>query len=232
MQVEILEYTRNWKEIIREAIITSDRKLSDEIIDNLLDLVIENDYSSVLEHISVTMRIKGISIALSRELLEHRIGVSHTGRSTRYNEETDFHYYVPKELPSWTYNKFLRLMERIQKLYNEMISNGIPKEKARYILPLAAHTEYVVTMNMRSLRHFLSLRLCARASPEMRELAEMIKKEVSTIFPFVKKFGCRGENTGVCPENDARPNSCQKKKIPSSKDIKRRNLIWNRLSGE
>ena len=232
MRVEILDYTRNWQEIIKEAIATSDKKLSDETIDNLLDLVIENDYCSVLEHIFVTIKIKGVSIALSRELLEHRIGVSHTGRSTRYNEETEFRYYVPKELPSWAYNKFLRLMERIQKLYEEMISNGIPKEKARYILPLAAHTEYVLTMNMRSLRHFLSLRLCARASPEIRELAEMIKKEVSAIFPFVKKFGCRGENMGVCPENDVRPNSCQKKKILSSKDIRRRNLIWNRLSGE
>ena len=231
MQVEILEYTRNWKEIIKEAITTSDKKLRDETIDNLLDLVIENDYSSVLEHIFVTMKIKGISIALSRELLEHRIGVSHTGRSTRYNEEKDFHYYLPKELPSWAYNKLLRLMERIQKLYDEMVSNGIPKEKARYILPLAAHTEYVVTMNMRSLRHFLSLRLCARASPEIRELAEMIKKEVSAIFPFVKKFGCRGENMGVCLENEVRPSSCQKR-IPFSKDIKRRSLIWNRLSGE
>jgi len=231
MRVEILDYTRNWQEIIKEAIATSDKKLSDETIDNLLDLVIENDYCSVLEHIFVTIKIKGVSIALSRELLEHRIGVSHTGRSTRYNEETEFRYYVPKELPSWAYNKFLRLMERIQKLYEEMISNGIPKEKARYILPLAAHTEYVLTMNMRSLRHFLSLRLCARASPEIRELAEMIKKEVSAIFPFVKKFGCRGENMGVCPENEVRPSSCQKR-IPLSKDIKRRSLIWNRLSGE
>jgi len=231
MKVEVLDYTKNWEEILKEAIITSDKSLSDETINNLLDMVIENDYSSVLEHIFVTMKISGISMSLSREFLEHRIGISHTGRSTRYNEEKDFHYYVPKELPSWAYSKFLRLVERIQAFYNEMIDNGIPKEKARYILPLATHTEYVITMNMRSLRHFLSLRLCARASPEMRELAQMIKKEVAAIFPFVKKFGCRGENIGVCPENEVRPNSCQKR-IPLSKDIKRKSLIWNRLSGE
>ena len=129
---------------------------------------------------------------------------------------------MPKGLPSWAHSKYVRLMERIQKLYDEMVSNGISKEKARYILPLAAHTEYVVTMNMRSLRHFLSLRLCARAAPEIRELAQMIKKEVSNAFPFVKRFGCRGENTGVCPENEVRPAECPNKRIPLSKNIKRR----------
>jgi len=229
--VEILDFTRNWIEIISEAVTSSAHDLKDETFSNILELLLENDYTSVLEHISVTLKISGISIALSRELLEHRIGISHTGRSTRYNEERNFNYYVPKGLPSWAHSKYLRLMERVQKLYEEMLNNGISKEKARYILPIAAHTEYVVTMNMRSLRHFLALRLCVRASPEMKELAEMIKREVSAIFPFVKKFGCRGENMGVCPENDVRPNSCQKR-IPLSKDIKRRSLIWNRLSGE
>lgn len=222
MQVVILDYTRNWREIIKEAVVISNKELRDETLENLLDMIIENDYSSVLEHISVTMKISGVSIALAREFLEHRIGISHTGRSTRYNEENNFHYYVPNGLPSWAHSKFLRLVERIQKFYNEMIENGIPKEKARYILPLATHTEYVITMNMRSLRHFLSLRLCVRASPEIRELAQMIKKEVSSIFPFVRKFGCRGENQGVCPENDVRLKSCPNKRIPTASDIKKR----------
>jgi len=222
MRVEILDYTRNWKEIITEAVVSSANDLKEETFENILELLLENDYTSVLEHISVTLKISGISIALSREFLEHRIGVSHTGRSTRYNEERNFNYYVPKGLPSWAHSKYLRLMERVQKLYDEMLSNGISKEKARYILPLAAHTEYVVTLNMRSLRHFLSLRLCARAAPEMQELARMIKKEVSSIFPFVKRFGCRGENAGVCPENEVRPIECPHKRIPLQKDIKRR----------
>ena len=222
MQVEVLDYTRNWKEIIYKAVAASHKDFEGETIENIIKLLIENDYGSVLEHITITFRVSNISIAVARELLEHCIGISHTGRSTRYNDESEhFTYYVPPNLPDWAFNKYIKLMHKIEELYKQFLEHGISREKARYLLPLAKHTEYVITMNLRSLRHFLALRLCIRASPEIRALAEMIKKKSAEIFPFVKDFGCRGWNQGACPENLVRPRNCPYlNKIKTVREVK------------
>lgn len=225
MRVEILDYTRNWQDIIHKAVAASHKDFQEERLENIIKLLIENDYGSVLEHITITFHISNISIAIARELLEHRIGIAHTGRSTRYNNEAEhFTYYVPPQLPDWAFEKYIKLMKQIESLYSLFLEKGIPKEKARYILPLAKHTEYVVSMNLRALRHFLSLRLCIRASPEIRQLAEMMKKKAAEIFPFVNDFGCRGWNNGACPENEARPRNCPFiNKIKTAKEVK-----WSR----
>ena len=44
-------------------------------------------------------------------------------------------------------------------------------EDARFVLPNAAETKIVVTMNARELRHFFSLRCCRRAQWEINRLA-------------------------------------------------------------
>lgn len=183
----------------------------------IVELIVDNDYSSVLEHIYFTFDISRISVALSRELLEHRIA-SHTARSTRYMEERGFGYYVPKELERKGKEEEARIyreaMKSAKDAYTKLREFGIAREHARYVLPLALHTHYVVTMNVRSLINFFMLRLCVRAAPEIRELAmrmyEICLEEYSNIF---SKIWCRGFTLGVCPENEVRPNECPFKKI-------------------
>ena len=45
------------------------------------------------------------------------------------------------------------------------------QEDARFVLPNAAETKIVVTMNARELRHFFQVRCCNRAQWEIRDLA-------------------------------------------------------------
>lgn len=174
--------------------------------EEIVRMIVENDYSSALEHISFTFELSEISVALSRELLEHRIA-SHTARSTRYNEEQDFGYYVPKELEK---NKeALKLyndaIKKVALTYAALRSAKISRESARYLLPLAMHTSYIWTVNARSLINFLGLRLCVRAAPEIRELAKEIHRIVSKIYPAIfADLGCRGVNLALCPENEVR----------------------------
>jgi thymidylate synthase (FAD) len=44
------------------------------------------------------------------------------------------------------------------ELYQEMLSDGVAREVARNILPLSVYTSFYVTMNLRGLLNFLSLR--------------------------------------------------------------------------
>lgn len=205
MRVTLLRYTKDGVRLIADSCRVSGipPDLGNE---EIVKMVVENDYSSVLEHISFTFDVSGISLALSRELLEHRIA-SHTARSTRYQEEDDFEYYIPKELERSkdALEHFKMAIEAQRRAYIMLRSLGVSRESRRYLLPMAAHTNYVLTMNARSLINFLGLRLCVRASPEMRELARKIHSIVAEIYPVIfENIGCRGVNLAVCPENEVR----------------------------
>ena len=205
MKVKLLKYTKGGVELLahsaRVSGVTAD--ISDE---DMIRMLVENDYSSALEHISFTFDLQDISIALSRELLEHRIA-SHTARSTRYVEEGEFSYYVPKEFEENP--EMLQLyqdtMNHLSKTYRELRSMGATRESTRHVLPLGTYTNYIWTVNARSMINFLGLRLCIRAAPEIRELARKLYKLVVEVYPEIfEDIGCRGENLAVCPENEVR----------------------------
>ena len=233
MEVKLVTYTKNGIELVAHSARVSGvpEDMSDE---EIVKMIVENDYSSALEHIVFTFELSGISLAISRELLEHRIA-SHTGRSTRYQEEEGFGYYIPKEIER---NKealeiFKRVMEDANRAYAELKKLGIKKEGRRYVLPMAAYCRYLWTINARSLINFLSLRLCVRAAPEIRELAKKVKEIVVKIYPEIfANIDCRGVTFGVCPENEVREHfpTCPyikgKKRIPTKKEIK---ALWGKI---
>ncbi len=230
VKVKLLRYTPEGVKLIAESCRVSG--VPPDIPDEeVVRMVVENDYGSVLEHIVFTFDVSEISVALSRELLEHRIA-SHTARSTRYHDERNFDYVIPPpiEYDDEIVKMFREAMESARKYYikifDRMVEKGYSKsearEVARYILPMATHTHYVWTINARSLINFLGLRLCKRASPEIRELARRIYEIVVKIYPEIfKNVGCRGFNLGLCPENEARPKDCPYAKIiPKKKDVR------------
>jgi flavin-dependent thymidylate synthase len=49
-------------------------------------------------------------------------------------------------------------------------------EDARFVLPNACTTSIGVSFNLRSLMHFMELRLCSHAQWEIRELAGLMRK--------------------------------------------------------
>lgn len=230
MEVRLLRYTHDGVNLVAEASkITTDENLGEN--EKVFEMLINNDYGSALEHIVFTFELRNISIAISRELLEHRIA-SHTARSTRYCDESSLSYHIPERVLEKYDGKgrdlYCRIIEEAIKnytrLYDELLKLGYSKrdarEVARYALPLARHTTYVWTVNLRSLINFLGLRLCVRSAPEMRELAERIKECVSEVYPVLKRIGCRGLNLGVCPENEARPKECPYRGlIPTKKEL-------------
>ncbi len=223
MEVKLLRVTEEGLALVADAAQVSGFP-SMRGAEAMVKLITDNDYSSVLEHICFTFDIEGISVALSRELLEHRIA-SHTARSTRYNGEEEFEYYIPGRLSS--NEEAMRIYREAMKSANEAYVRlrglGIGKEEARYVLPMALHTHYIVTMNVRSLINFFMLRLCVRASPEMRELAMRMYKICVREYPVIfSSIWCRGFTLGVCPENKARPAECPFRGIISNKQVVKR----------
>ncbi len=72
--------------------------------------------------------------------------------------------------------RFAKHMLATHDLYRDLMANGVPAEDARFVLPNAASTKLVMTMNARELHHFFELRCCRRSQWEIRAMArEMLR---------------------------------------------------------
>lgn len=179
-------------------------KMSEQQVENLLDKIVEMGHYSTLEHSSFTFAIEGVSRTLTHQLVRHRIA-SYNQQSQRYVKETDFETIVPPSISSKPEmaEKYQEFMKTVQDFYNEMVDAGVHKEDARYILPNAAETKIVVTMNARSLLNFFELRCCTRAQWEIRQLADkmlqLVRKEAPILF---KKAGPTCVSRDICNEGE------------------------------
>ena len=75
-------------------------------------------------------------------------------------------------------------------------------ENARAILPNAATTNIVMTMNVRELLHFFELRCCNRAQDEIRELADRMLVLCKDISPLLFKNAGANCMYGKCTEGN------------------------------
>ena len=80
-------------------------------------------------------------------------------------------------------------------------------QDARFVLPNAAATRLVMTMNARELRHFFALRCCGRAQWEIREMAWQMLEECRRAAPALFEDAGPACLGGPCPEGK---NSCGK----------------------
>ena len=108
-------------------------------------------------------------------------------------------------------NEFVKLMTAIQQSYTKLlellgqdnISGEIANQDARFVLPQAAETKIVVTMNCRELLHFFEHRCCSRAQWEIRQLAnkmlDICRRELPAVF---SESGAKCETLKYCPEGE------------------------------
>jgi len=84
-----------------------------------------------------------------------------------------------------------------QHLYNELLSNGVAKECARFVLPLATPTRIYMTGSCRSWIHYIDLRSAHGTQKEHMEIAEMCRRIFICTFPTVAE--ALGWNCGEAP---------------------------------
>lgn len=173
-------------------------------------------HMSVIEHAYFTFSIEDVSRAMTHQLVRHRVA-SYTQQSQRYvTYDTLKQYVTPPTIEANPEAKkiFDETLESISETYKKLLDMGIPKEDARYVLPNAAKTHILVTMNARELRHFFSLRCCARAQWEIREVAMEMLKQVKKVAPSLfENTGPGCVELGYCPEGELKPLECNIEEI-------------------
>lgn len=162
-------------------------------------------HESVLEHVSFTFLIEGVSRALLAQLTRHRIA-SFSVKSQRYvSYDEGFGYIVPpkiKELGEEAEDEYAEQMETMQKWYETWQKRLGSNEDARFVLPNACETRLMVTMNARELLHFFALRMCNRAQWEIRELANRMFGLCYEKAPEIFSNAGAGCLRGKCPEGE------------------------------
>ena len=218
MKVELINYTPNPDKTCAAAALgchsESDSceiiaQLSDQKTKNILKKTISSGHHSVIEHANFTFSISGVSRALTHQLVRHRIA-SFSQQSQRYVKMTKPVYVTPPAIGanSAANEEFQKFMETAWEVYRSLVNAGINAEDARFVLPNAATTAIMVTMNARELRHFFELRCCTRAQWEIRKMAWQMLELVKKVAPVM--FEDAGPSCDNCPE----PNyPCDRRKL-------------------
>lgn len=168
--------------------------------------LIESKHETVLEHVSWTFLVTGISRALTHQLVRHRVGFSFSQLSQEYHDEIDNEPVEPpiiKNHPEirniWqyaiktskdAYRQILNHLEESNTFNDPSKSKKEQKQTARSIarsvLTNATETKIMVTANARAWRHFFEVRGSAPNNEEMRKLAARLlrhlQKEAPALF--------------------------------------------------
>lgn len=160
--------------------------------DKLIAFLMKHRHGTPFEHNCFRFHVKA-PIFVVREWQRHRIG-SYNEWSARYSTlEPEF--YLPNHVReqvgrpgAYTYEitddeaavtqfrgDLKWLYSEAYGLYEKFMLDGVAREQARLVLPLAIYTEMYWTVNARSLMNFLSLRNHESAMWEIRQYAEQIE---------------------------------------------------------
>lgn len=157
-------------------------------------------HESVAEHASFTFAVEGVSRVLLAQLTRHRMA-SYSVQSQRYCGADPEDVILPESLVDKQYQPGAQmLLTRLGAMYEAMISEGVPEEDARYILPQGITTRLMMTANARELRHFFALRCCSRAQAEIRQLADEMLRQCREVAPVLFADAGPGCVRGHCPE--------------------------------
>lgn len=173
--------------------------------------VIMSGHESPIEHVSFTFALSGVSRALTHQLVRHRIA-SYSQQSQRYVDASNMDYILPpaiKKNPK-ILARYEAFMEEVGKAYHDIKTmleedgrGTLAKEDARMVLPQAAASNIVVTMNCRSLLNFFEHRCCTRAQWEIRDCANQMLMICRDVLPEIfDAAGAKCERLGYCPEGE------------------------------
>ncbi|MGV8083202.1 MAG: FAD-dependent thymidylate synthase [Coriobacteriia bacterium] len=176
--------------------------MSDKAVKSVLKTVISSGHTSTLEHASYTFSISGVSRAMTHQLVRHRLA-SYNQQSQRYvSYDAEPCFIVPPgiaENPE-ALARFRAATSSAFSAYRELIDLGIAAEDARYLLPNATESKIVVTMNVRELLYFFTLRCCKRAQWEIRELALRMLELAEPTAPYIFLDAGAACRRGPCTE--------------------------------
>jgi thymidylate synthase (FAD) len=204
MNVELVHVTPNAEElIVKMARVSAPKNQSSmETAPRLLRYLLKHSHVSPFEMANMCVEIN-TTRAISAQIIRHR-SLSFQEYSTRYsdvseigsptvpqlrrqdlkNRQNSVDDLTADEVGAY-YRRISQLFEDAEHLYREMVSNGVAKECARSILPLASPTRLYANGTLRSWIHYIKLRESHGTQLEHMQIAKEIKVIFTEQFPII-----------------------------------------------
>ena len=167
----------------------------------LLGYCIKHNHWSVFEQSFMTLEIE-TTRGLAPQILRHR-SFTYQEFSQRYADSTLLSETIPlpelrrqdtknrqnsiDDIDPYMVQKYEMLMQQHfnagMELYQKMLAEGIAKECARFVLPLATPTRLYMSGSCRSWIHYITLRSANGTQKEHMDIAEACKKIFVEQFP-------------------------------------------------
>lgn len=185
--VDLISMTPNYMSLLECA---CKQPYGKDVTEKSIKKIIESGHLSVLEHCYASFLVT-CSVRVLGQLTRHR-HLSFTCRSARGSRfDTLVNPYTLNRVPLSSFN--------VGRSYSSALSDKDTKEEqAAYFLPQGVETSLVVTGNFRAWYEYMPKRLCKRAMPEHRKLAEAIQKRLADAAPEV--FDRNFMNCAHCTE--------------------------------
>ena len=203
--VELLSVTPNAEKTMAYiARVSNPKNQSNENFAKLLSYCIRNEHWSVFEQAFMTLQIE-TNRGIAAQILRHRsftfqefsqryadssqlgtIPLPELRRQDEKNRQNSISD-LPEDLKMKFSEKISKHFENASDLYLEMLNNGIAKECARFILPLATPTRIYMTGSCRSWIHYIKLRSANGTQEEHKQIALNCRTIFKEHFPIVSK---------------------------------------------
>jgi len=199
MKVSLLSITPDAEKLIERCTricYDSADKITEESYKTFLPKTIKSGHVSALSHAMASFHIEEISRACSHQIVRHS-HLRYLQKSQRYCTEKSYNAVCPPKIieankryiesgndGAGPLDIFYDATNVIYD-YNILLSHGIPKEDARYILTNAAFTEIIISGSLQAWYDFLRLRLSRRAQWEIRDVAKEIYKILNEQCPHI-----------------------------------------------
>ena len=171
----------------------------------LLKYCVNHQHWSVFEQAFMTLEIE-TTRGLAAQILRHR-SFTYQEFSQRYADSSLLGETIPlpelrrqdtknrqnsiDDIDPFTIQKYQMLMQDhfrdAMELYQKMLDEGIAKECARFVLPLAVPTRLYMSGSCRSWIHYITLRSANGTQKEHMDIAEACKKIFVEQFPTVSE---------------------------------------------
>ena len=203
-QVKLISVTPDAERLMAKiARVSNPANQDNPNVSGLLKYCIEHGHWSVFEQAFMTVEIN-TTRGLAAQILRHR-SFTFQEFSQRYADTNLLEEIIPlpelrrqdtknrqnstDDVDPYIVQKYSILMEdhfrHSMDLYNKMLADGIAKECARFVLPLATPTRIYMTGSVRSWIHYINLRSAHGTQKEHMDVAEICRCIFLCEFPLV-----------------------------------------------
>ena len=205
-QVKLITVTPKAEETMGYvARVSNPNNQSNPNVAGLLKYCIKHQHWSVFEQAHMTVEIE-TTRGLAAQILRHRsftfqefsqryadtnllaeeipmFDLRSQDLKNRQNSNDD----IPKNKKADLQQKIAEYFVESMDLYNELLANGIAKECARFVLPLATPTRLYMTGSVRSWVHYIDLRSAHGTQKEHMLIAEECRDTFKEQFPITSE---------------------------------------------